>query len=98
MALTKEISINYTNGSTQRLTPTMAALAKAEIHLAKEGLALQDASINGMLYAAYATLRATGDVAMPYERWVDTIESIGDPDDGDPDDGEADEGKASPAA
>ena len=96
MALTKEISINYTNGSTQRLTPTMAALAKAEIHLAKEGLALQDASINGMLYAAYATLRAAGDVAMPYERWVDTIESIGDP--GDPDDDEADEGKASPAA
>lgn len=93
MALTKEISINYTNGSTQRLTPTMAALAKAEIHLAKEGLALQDASINGMLYAAYATLRAAGDVAMPYERWVDTIESIGDPGDG-----EADEGKASPAA
>lgn len=93
MALTKEISINYTNGSTQRLTPTMAALAKAEIHLAKEGLALQDASINGMLYAAYATLRAAGDVAMPYERWMETIESIGDPDDG-----EADEGKASPAA
>ncbi|MEE1159863.1 MAG: hypothetical protein UHS51_10620 [Atopobiaceae bacterium] len=93
MALTKEISINYTNGSTQRLTPTMAALAKAEIHLAKEGLALQDASINGMLYAAYATLRAAGDVAMPYERWVETIESIGGPDDG-----EADEGKASPAA
>lgn len=93
MALTKEISINYTNGSTQRLTPTMAALAKAEIHLAKEGLALQDASINGMLYAAYATLRAAGDVAMPYERWMETIESIGAAGDG-----EADEGKASPAA
>lgn len=93
MALTKEISINYTNGSTQRITPTVAALSKAELHLAKEGLALQDASFTAMMFAAYATLRASGDVAMPYERWVDTIESIGDPDDG-----EADEGKASPAA
>ena len=93
MALTKEISINYTNGTETRITPTMAALAKAELHLAKEGLALQDASLNGMLYAAYATLRASGDVAMPYDRWIETVESIGDPDDG-----EADEGKASPAA
>lgn len=91
MALTKEISINYTNGDETRITPTMASLAKAELHLAKEGLALQDATLNGMLYSAYATLRASGDVAMPYDRWVETVESIGDPAD------EADEGKATPA-
>lgn len=92
MAMLGEVSVIYTNGRKQDVKPTVAALAKAEAHLAKMGLNMENGGINGSLYAVYATLRAAGETAMPYEQWLNTIETFGD------DDKETDEGKALPAA
>lgn len=91
MAMLGEVTIIYTNGRKQDVTPTIAALAKAEAHLAKMGLNIANAGLNGSLYAVYATLRSAGETAMPYEQWLNTVEQFGDTDAE-----EADEGKAVP--
>lgn len=93
MAMLGEVTIIYTNGRRQDVTPTIAALAKAEAHLAKMGLSIENAGLNGSLYAVYATLRAGGETAMPYEQWLNTVEQFGDTDAV-----EDDEGKAVPEA
>lgn len=75
----QEFTVIYEGGREQQVAVTMGDLSYAEIRLAKDGIEFRDAQLTGSIYAIYHRLRRNGDVAEPFENWMERIDKIDAP-------------------
>lgn len=68
------IKIEYTDGTSETVRPTMRAMCMAEEHAIKEKWgSVNDSPIRVNLYMAYAALRIAGKTAEPFDLWLDRV-------------------------
>ncbi len=75
-----EFTITYDNGTEHHARVTMSDMCAAEARLARDGLSMEAAKTTGILRAVYHRLRKNGDVAEPFEAWLDHVTDFETPD------------------
>lgn len=75
----KEITVKYDNGTTQQAQLAMSDICYAETKLARDGISFDAASKTGMMHAIYHRLRKGGQVAEPFDNWLDRVDEIDAP-------------------
>ena len=70
------IRIEYMDGTSETVRPTMRAMCMAEEHAIKEKWgSVNDSPIRVNLYMAYAALRLSGKLSEPFDAWLDRVAS-----------------------
>ena len=70
------IRIEYTDGTSETVRPTMRAMCMAEEHAIKEKWgSVNDSPIRINLYMAYVALRISGKLDTPFDAWLDRVAS-----------------------